>query len=304
MRGAISSVLLCWGAGVAAAQPAEEPQAPAPQPPPKFAGDPLMRAPKTESWEVASSLDLERRSTARVGSDSAPTSGSYDRTTLTLSASRQLSFGLVELQLPISTIRFRDASTREDISGLGDASLHFHRQRHGRWFSSSYFFGVRLPTGSAAAMPVVGEALPTVVQLGAGTADPEFGACTELALGDVTALGLCDHGRIALYENGHGYRDGYEFHARMLLTTAFADGRASAHAGLLYETRSASHLDGAELPSTGHHTLFAEASLWVVLVHGLSARATVELPLYEHVSGMQLADTVRMMAGVAYDFAR
>jgi hypothetical protein len=298
-RAAIVSVLLGWRAAVCAAQPTVDE-------PPKFAGDPLMRAPQTESWEVGSSLDLERRTTARSGSDDAPAHGSYDRTTLTITASHQLGVGLVELQLPISTIRFREpaSSTAADVGGLGDASLHFHRERHGRRWSSRYFVGLRLPTGATAAMPVVGEALPTVVQLGAGTFDPEFGACTELALGEATALAACDHGRIALYANGHGFRDGYAFHARLLLTTAFAERRASAHIGVLYETTSAAELDGHDLASTGHHELFAEASLWFVVVRGLSLRSTVELPLYEHVSGMQLADTVRVMAGVSYDFAR
>jgi hypothetical protein len=295
---AIVSVLAA-SAGICAAQPVDDPA-----PPPRFAGDPLLRAPDTDTWEVGSSLDLERRSTARLGSAAAPASGSYDRTTLTLSAAHRLGFGLVELQLPISTIRFRDPGTATDVSGVGDASLHFHRYRHGARWSTGYFLGVRLPTGATAAMPVVGDQLPTVVQLGGGTVDPEFGACTELALGGATALGFCDHGRIALYANRHGYREGYEFQARVLATSAFADGRVSAHAGVMYETRSAAELDGDDLPASGHHELFAEASVWFVVVRGLSVRSTVELPVYRRVTGMQLADTVRVMAGLSYDFAR
>lgn len=303
MYAAVIVSVLAASAGICAAQPVDDP---APLRTPKFAGDPLLRSPDTDTWEVGSSLDLERRASARLGSDAAPASGSYDRTTLTLAAAHRLGFGLVELQLPISTIRFREpaSATATDVSGLGDASLHFHRYRHGARWSTGYFLGLRLPTGATAAMPVVGDQLPTVVQLGGGTVDPEFGACTELALGAATALGLCDHGRIALYANSHGYRDGYEFHARLLLTSAFADGRVSAHAGVMYETRSAAALDGDDLPSTGHHELFAEASVWFVVVRGLSVRSTVELPVYRRVTGMQLADTVRVMAGLNYDFGR
>jgi hypothetical protein len=38
------------------------------------------------------------------------------------------------------------------------------------------------------------------------------------------------------------------------------------------------------------------------LRRGLSLRSTIELPMDETVHGMQLADTLRVMAGLSYDF--
>jgi TonB family protein len=275
--------------------------------PPRFAGDPLVRTPQTRTWEIGTSVDLERRATARQGSREIAARASFDRTTLTLTAARDLgAFGMLELQLPIATLRYREPATgvRRDVSGMADASLHYHRTRQRSWWSTHLFFGLRLPTGATAATPVTGEALPTVVQLGSGTLDPEFGACTHLKLGGTTALVACDHGRIALYANSHGYREGYEFHARLLVTQALAGGRISSQLGVLHETRSAAHAHGEALASTARRTFFAEASVWLLLYRGLALRSTLELPVHASVRGTQLADTLRVMAGLSYDFDR
>ncbi|MBC7976692.1 MAG: hypothetical protein H7138_17095, partial [Myxococcales bacterium] len=274
---------------------------------PQFSGDPLVRTPQTRTWEIGTSVDLERRSTARQGSREIAAQGSLDRTTLTLTAARDLgAIGMLELQVPIATLRYREPATgaRRDVTGLADASLHFHRTRQRTWWSTSLFLGLRLPTGATEARSVVGDALPTVVQLGSGTLDPEFGACTHVKLARATAIAACDHGRIALYENSHHYREGYEFHARLLVTTALAAGRVSAQLGLLHEIRSAAHAFGEAVPSTARKTLFAETSVWVALYRGLSLRSTLELPVHASVSGTQLADTLRVMAGLSYDFDR
>jgi hypothetical protein len=214
--------------------------------------------------------------------------------------------GLLELQVPAATIRYREPSpgTSADVSGLGDVSLHLHRFRHSRSWSSGYFVGLRVPTGATAAMPVVGQAIPTVVQLGSGTLDPEFGGCLNVPLSDLVALGACDHGRIALYSNSHDYRDGLEFHGRLFASAPMFARHMSAQAGLLYEHQGTARWNGEDLPSTGHHELFAEASVWLLVFRGLSLRSTIELPIYETVSGMQLADTLRVMAGLSYDFDR
>lgn len=303
---AIVVALVTWRAGICAAQPATE-AAPPPSPP-RYTGDPLVRAPHTRSWEVGSSIDLERRTTVRRGTSSMPAEASYDRTNLTVMASLDVGrLGLLELQVPISTLRFREPATgaRRDDAGLGDTSLHLHRYRprgSGRW-SSGFFLGLRIPTGGTAATPVVGQMLPTVVQRGTGTLDPEFGACLHLQLGDI-ALGACDHGKISLYSASNGYRESYEFHARLLAAMPLFGGHASAQAGLLYERRSEAHLHGEALPSTGHRQVFAEASVWLRVVRGLSLRSTVELPVVQSVQGTQLTDTLRIMAGLSYDFDR
>jgi TonB family protein len=274
---------------------------------PQYAGDALVRTPDTQGWEVGSSVDLERRATARSGTTAIPAQARYDRTTVTLTAAHQLgAIGLVELQVPVATIRYREPATgtTTDASGLGDVSLHLHRaRRSGRW-SSGFFVGLRLPTGAAAAMPLAGQVLPTVVQLGSGTLDPEFGACINLRLDALGSLSACDHGSVALYANAHDYRDPYVFQARLFLARPFGDRRMSAQAGLLYEAQGTARWQGQALASTGHHELFAEASLWLSLVRGLSLRSTIELPVYATVHGMQLADTLRVMAGLSYDFGR
>ena len=299
----IACVALCGHASICAAQPAEADPAGAQVP--QYAGDALVRTPSTQGWEVGSSVDLERRDTARSGTTEIPTQARYDRTTVTVTAAHQLgAIGLLELQVPVATIHYREPTTgtATDASGLGDVSLHFHRERHGGRWSSGFFVGLRLPTGKAAAMPLAGQVLPTVVQLGSGTLDPEFGGCVHLNLGAVGSLSACDHGSIALYTNAHDYRDPYAFQARLFLARPFGDRRVSAQAGLLYEAQGTARWQGQALASTGHHELFAEASLWLALVHGLSLRTTIELPVQATVQGMQLADTLRMMAGLSYDF--
>jgi hypothetical protein len=299
----IACVALCWRASICAAQPAGADPAGAQVP--QYAGDALGRTPDTQGWEVGSSVDLERRATARSGTAAIPTQTRYDRTTVTVTAAHQLgAIGLVELQVPVATIHYREPATgtATDAAGLGDVSLHLHRGRHaGRW-SSGFFVGLRLPTGAAAAMPLAGQVLPTVVQLGSGTLDPEFGGCLNLSLGAVGSLSACDHGSIALYTNAHDYRDPYVFQARLFLARPFADRRVSVQAGLLYEAQGTARWQGQALASTGHHELFAEASLWLALVRGLSLRSTIELPVHATVHGMQLADTLRVMAGLSYDF--
>jgi TonB family protein len=272
---------------------------------PQYAGDALVRTPHTQSWEVGSSVDLQRRATALSGRAAIPARASYDRTTLTVTASHQIdAIGLIELQVPVAAIRYREpaAGASTEVSGLGDVALHFHRfRRSGRW-SSGFFVGVRIPTGATAAMPLVGQALPTVVQLGSGTLDPEFGGCLNLQLNARTSLSACDHGSAALYTNAHDYRDPYVFQARLFLAMPFLDRHVSAQAGLLYEAQGIARWQGQELASSGHRELFAEASIWLSLRRGLSLRSTIELPMDETVHGMQLADTLRVMAGLSYDF--
>jgi TonB family protein len=275
--------------------------------PPQYTGDPLVRSPETRSWELGSSLDLDRRTTALRGTTSIPQRASYERITATMTASHYLEpIGMLEVQVPAGMIRYREPSigTSAEVSGLGDVSLHLHRFRRTGGWSRGYFVGLRVPTGETAATPLVGQMLPTVVQMGSGTFDPEFGACLNLQLGDLGALGACDHGRVAVYSNSHGYRDGLEFHGRLLLTVPLLARHMSVQSGLLYEHQGAARSNGEDLPSTGHHVLFAEASVWVLVFRGLSLRSTIELPVYEAVSGMQLADTLRVMAGLSYDFDR
>ena len=274
---------------------------------PQYTGGALVRTSQTQSWEIGSSVDLERRATALRGSTAIPAQATYHRTTVMVTAAHHLeAIGLVELQVPLEAIRYRELATgtSTEASGLGDVSLHLHRfRRSGRW-SSGYFVGVRVPTGATAAMPLAGQALPTVVQLGSGTLDPEYGACVNVQVTDRGSLSACDHGSIALYTNAHDYRDPYAFQARLFFAMPFLDHHVSAQAGLLYEAQGVARWQGQELASTGHHELFAEASAWLSLVHGLSLRSTIELPVYETVRGMQLADTLRVMAGLSYDFDR
>jgi hypothetical protein len=301
----ILSVALCWHAGICAAQPAGDDAADLPVP--QYTGGALVRTPQTQSWEIGSSVDLERRATALRGSTAIPAQASYDRTTVTVTVSHHLeAIGLVELQLPLQTIRYREPATgtSTDVTGPGDVSLHLHRfRRSGRW-SSGYFVGVRLPTGATAAMPLAGQALPAVVQLGSGTLDPEYGACVNVQLTERGSLSACDHGSIALYTNAHDYRDPYAFQARLFLAMPFLDRRVAAQAGLLYEAQGVARWQDRELASTGHHELFAEASAWLSLIGGLSLRSTIELPVHATVHGSQLADTLRVMAGLSYDFDR
>jgi hypothetical protein len=264
----------------------------------------LVRTPETRSWEVGSSVDIERRTITLRGTTSVPAQASYQRTTFTVTAAHRLgAIGLLELQLPIARVRYREAATgvRGEATGLGDASLHLHRgRRRARW-SSDYFIGLRIPTGEAAATPQIGAMIPAVVQLGAGTLDPEWGACLHLRLVGSVLLGACDHGRFTVYANTHDYREGYEFHGRLYVATPLLAGRASLQAGLLHETRGTAHWRDADMPSTGHRTLFAEASAWLRLGRRLSLRSTIELPMYASVDGTQLADTLRVMAGLSYD---
>jgi len=166
---ALAGALVCWRAAVCAAQPAGDDE-----PPPPYTGDALVRTPYTRSWAVGSSLDLERRTTALSGTSGISERASYDRTTVTVTASHDVgSLGLLEIQVPVGAIRYREPATgtTADASGLGDVALHLHRARHGGRWSSGYFLGIQVPTGRTAAMPVAGEMLPTVVQLGSGTVD-------------------------------------------------------------------------------------------------------------------------------------
>jgi hypothetical protein len=214
--------------------------------------------------------------------------------------------GLLELQVPFGTVRYRESSTNTsaDVSGFGDASLHLHRfGRRGGW-SGDYFVGVEVPTGTTEAAPVVGQMLPAVVQMGSGTFNPDIGACVNLRLSGTTSLSMCDHVRPVLYSNSHGYRDPAVFDARLFVSTVQFGRYVSAQAGFFYEGRSASRWTGYAAPVDGHHELFVEASVWALLYRGLSLRSTIEVPLYEYVVGTQLADTLRVMAALSYDFDR
>jgi TonB family protein len=275
--------------------------------PPQYSGDALLRTPETASWEVGSSFDLQRRTNALSGSTSIPGDATYQRMSVTATASKYVRrVGLFEFQIPVETIRYREpsSSSSADLTGFGDALVHLHRfSRYHAWFGS-YFIGAEVPTGKTEAMALVGQTLPAIVQLGTGTFDPDIGACIARRVNGTTSISFCDHTRGVLYSNSKGYRDPWTLDARLVVSKSLFCRQTSAQAGLFYEKRGIAHWSGVASPVDGHDELFAEASAWVVLYRGLAVRSTVELPLYERVDGMQVADTIRVMGSVSYDFDR
>lgn len=275
--------------------------------PPRYAGDALLRTPQTADWEIASSFDLQRRTNPLSGSVSIGGDATYQRIAVTATASRYVRrVGLVELQFPFETIRYREpsSSSSADLTGFGDALLHLHRfSRYHAWFGS-YFVGTEVPTGKTEAMPLVGQTLPAIVQLGSGTFNPDVGACFGRWLNKSTSMLLCDHTRLVVYANSDGHRDPWVTDARLIASKNLFCRQASLQAGLFYERRGTVQWTGRANPVDGHQELFAEASLWFVFFRGLAARSTVELPVYEAVDGMQVADTIRVMGSISYDFDR
>ena len=266
--------------------------------PPEYTGDDGVRARGTRGWEVESSVDVERRTTALAGSAAVASDASYQRTTLTLAASRSIRRGTLELSVPITAIRYREPATgmAADASGFGDAELHLHSGFHyHRWYVDEGA-GVSLPTGKTVGDPVAGQIVPAVVQLGTGTFDPLFAGCAGVHLGDANVM-LCNQLHLVLYAGSTGYRAPTTRTYRLLGSTSLLCRHASVHAGLLYELRGSG-------PADGHDELFAEASVWGLVYRGLAVRATLDVPLYERVDGTQLADTVRVMAALSYDFDR
>ena len=275
--------------------------------PPEYIGDPLGRTPATGNWAVGTSFDLDRHGHALNGGTSIATTASYQRSTFDLMASYAFAGRwLVELNLPISSIHYRDPASSADttISGLGDATLHLH---HATWFRGWFgnaFLGVELPTGPTRAMPIAGTALPTVVQLGSGTFNLDGGTCANVRLTTAGSIGACDHWRLVFYESSHGYRDPFLVDARLFVSWSLFDRRASIRGGLLFDSNGGSSVNGTRLADTGYNALLAEASIWVTLYRNWSLRSTFELPLVERVTGTQLADSFRLSAGLVYDFDR
>jgi hypothetical protein len=215
----------------------------------------------------------------------------------------------LELVTPLRTattrVRFEDQARRpfapvegdihhrnETIAGGGDPWLMAHAARPGNTWTLAARAGVSVPLASTEPNPFrLGDAgLPHQhIQLGTGTWDPILGAMAGRRLGEV-ALTLSALVRLALYENGHGYRAGDRYLAGATADRALF-GRWRGSAGLELAREEPERWDG-RLDEEEGNLGRTDLQLTLALMRPLSTlgglRLAVSVPVMTRVRGAQL----------------
>lgn len=261
--------------------------------PPPYLDDGDQRSPATGSWKVGSWAAGERKDmgvaggTARLSEWSVAAEAEY----------RLPRRYILELLVPYESIRYREpAGMIRQLDGFGDATLHLHQAgRYHGWYTSG-FVGVQLPIGRTEAMPVAGTAA-AIVQLGSGTFEPEMGGCLLHPLPAATRLGFCDHARISVYANSHGFRDSFAFDGRLFAERPWLDRQLSTYAAVKLTQLFAAGLQGEAIPDTDSVTFSGEVGAWFWILRGLAIHAGAELSFYSN-----RFDDRRFTAGLTWDF--
>jgi TonB family protein len=278
---------------------------------PHYAGDALAATPVSPRGEAGAAFEVDSRTRALAGASTVARDGaSYTRTALTATAQWTIHhLGILELAVPYTTVRYREPSsaTTADLSGLGDISLHAHGWYRWPRFRVDGYAGFQLPTGATATPPILGRALPAIVELGSGRLRIDYGLCGAFV--SRVVVGLCES-----YADNLGGTDNFAEPAvsdtRLYAALPVLCRHAQLFAAALYEHRDSAAFSidsqaGTVTTTVGRvDELFGELGAWAVIYRGLAVRATVELPVYENVGGAQLADTIRALGSLSYDFDR
>lgn len=181
--------------------------------------------------------------------------------------------------------------------------------------------GVYLPTGSS-----FDTEIPSNSNFVSGTVDPAINVDGSMAINAVIGIYAQGFGRLVLYENEDEFRAGSTIlygggiRLRHFESLVFAFGLNALHkledtmgnaidhdaAGLSRENSSdLSAMDMAEEGSGGHWVYFAPSLSYLVLkgaLTGWSLIASAQVPLYQHLNGVQLAEDFNVSFNIGYGF--
>jgi hypothetical protein len=246
------------------------------------------------------------RDTLRRGSDTVPNpvGGGFDVVTLTPEVGYAFSRGFeARVRLPLHWKSFEETmpAVNADASGLGDLELlgQYQRAPAPHW-RASVTAGATLPTGSTEAQPFVGQAAPTVLQLGSGTADPILAGLVRYQPYGRWSLSGNAATRLALYENAHAYQSANVFELGLGSSFSLWSGRVEARLHLDYSKVTHVEIAGARAPNTGRVTIFVSPGVRVRLWRDLSADVSARVPLYLRVNETQLTEDALLGVRLSY----
>lgn len=161
--------------------------------------------------------------------------------------------------------------------------------------------GFKLPTGRTTVTNGEGERAERTLQPGSGTTDALLGAYYRQALGDLNASWFVQANAQLPLGSHHGFRPGrqllidiggrYDVTDRLALML-----QLNAH----YKGRDAG--DEAEPEDSGSRTLSISPGVTFAVTPALQVYAFVQLPLYQHVNGVQLVADRSYAVGVSAQF--
>jgi hypothetical protein len=230
-------------------------------------------------------------------------------TTLTLDWSPNATWGLT-LMAP-SFVRTHETIAEGDTeasssrsSGLGDVRLVGRYQGFMEDHSFGIQFGVKLPTGRTedtfAAGPQAGEAVDRGLQLGTGSTDVILGVYKfgELSMDWGYFAQVSFQSAVSHQE---GFRPGNGINANLGVRYA---GWRSVTPALQVNVRAEKPESGAEAdtPNSGATLAYLSPGVTVHLSNQLHLYAFVQVPVYQHVTGLQIEPRFLASVGVHYTF--
>jgi hypothetical protein len=190
------------------------------------------------------------------------------------------------------------------FSDLGDVRVQGRYQFGGASFartSTGVTFGVKLPTGAFDETNDEGEVAERTLPPGTGTTDLLMGA---YAIQRLPAGWGSLFGRLAAQipvNERDGFRPGVRYHVDGGWNYPFAPKLdAILQAGAAYHTRDRG--SDAEPEDSGLTSLSISPGLSIPITSGTRLYTVVQLPVYQHVNGVQLTYDAAWVAGVAVSF--
>ena len=198
---------------------------------------------------------------------------------------------------------------RQRAHGLGDiAALAKYRIYKTDWeqstFNLSILGGLEFPTGETDSRDA-GMRLPATLQVGSGSWDPIMAVAATLSLGrwryDANTLYKVNT------EGAQKYREGdffsVEFDAKYRFWhTAYPGPSAAAKIGIQWRHEQPDRRDGRHVDSTGSNQLALRPGLSFHPMPNLDVNISVDLPVYQHMGGTQLARDLRTFVAVGFRF--
>lgn len=192
-----------------------------------------------------------------------------------------------------------------NISGLGDVSIAAiyspWTSNDSPWSPLSFSAGFILPTGEARDNPRVGEANPSVFQLGTGTTQLTLAANYFGEINDVCSYFTGANFTLPLYESSKNFRPAETFLFRAGMSYSFTDDLTTKLSLELFHGERDEFL-GNEIGNTGSTTLSLTPSLVYSINESLSASASVSIPVYRRVNETALSLDPLWSLGLSYSF--
>ena len=246
------------------------------------------------------------RETLRRGGETLPNSvgGRFEVLTMTPELGYQLPRGFdVRARAPLHWKSFEETTpaVTADASGLGDLELlgRYERTLSPRWYASATA-GVALPTGSTEPQPFVGEAAPTVLQLGSGTVDPILAGLVRYAPPGPWVASANAATRLAVYENSHEYQSADLFELGIGGAVSLWSSRVDVRLHVDYSSVTHVEIAGVAAPNTGRATVYASPGVRVRLWREVTADVSAHVPLYMRVNETQFTEDALFAVRLAY----